>query len=77
MMMLTDEPVYSEMVKSLQEVFLIDLFFFFYFCVYQLFKSVKMGTTLVVFYYLLVKTCSNCGISEISSHISPVQHCDS
>lgn len=30
-MMLPDEPVYSEMVKSLREVFLIDLFFN-YFC---------------------------------------------
>lgn len=35
---LPDEPVYSEMVKSLREVFLIDLFFN-YFCVYQPFKS--------------------------------------
>lgn len=64
MMTLPDEPVYSEMVKSLREVFLIDLFFD-YFCVYQPFKSENV-TTSVVFCYLLVETCSNCGVSEIS-----------
>lgn len=42
MMTLPDEPVYSEMVKSLREVFLIDLFFD-YFCVYQPFIKSENG----------------------------------